>query len=140
MDVKDYWLNQIDIVLRRCNRTFVNLADLSEFCARGVAVVYRITNFYSAYRQLVWPFCNDSQIYEDNSAISRMIGILRSLRADIEAGFVNSLGELVRGELFSDFLEMADYLVKEGYKDAAAIMGGGVLETHIHQLCIRNDI
>jgi hypothetical protein len=35
---------------------------------------------------------------------------------------------------------MADFLVKEGYKDAAAVMGGGVLESHIHQMCIKNNI
>jgi len=55
-------------------------------------------------------------------------------------GYLTSLKEIVHGELFGDFLNMADYLVQEGYKDAAAIIGGGVLESHLRQLCIKHGI
>jgi hypothetical protein len=36
--------------------------------------------------------------------------------------------------LFSDFLELASYLNSEGYKDAAAVICGGVLEGHLRKL------
>jgi hypothetical protein len=48
--------------------------------------------------------------------------------------------ELIHSEVFADFLEMADYLCKEGYKDAAAVIAGGTLESHLRQLCIKNNI
>jgi hypothetical protein len=35
---------------------------------------------------------------------------------------------------------MAEYLLKEDYKDSAAVMTGSVLEEHLRQLCIRNSI
>ena len=35
---------------------------------------------------------------------------------------------------------MAEYLLKEGYKDPAAVMIGSVLEEHLRQLCFRNSI
>lgn len=38
-------------------------------------------------------------------------------------------------EVFSNFLEQAGYLLAEGYKDAAAVMIGSVLEQNLRQLC-----
>lgn len=35
---------------------------------------------------------------------------------------------------------MASHLLDEGYKDPAAVMIGGVLEEHLRQLCLKNDI
>ncbi len=37
-------------------------------------------------------------------------------------------------------LEMADFLLREGYKDPAAMIGGGVLEKHLRQLCVKYGI
>lgn len=48
--------------------------------------------------------------------------------------------ELVNAELFFDFIEMADHLIEENYKDAAAVLLGGVLETHIKKLAEANNI
>lgn len=47
---------------------------------------------------------------------------------------------LVSSEVFSDFLEEASYLLAEGYKDAAAVMIGSVLEQNIRQLCQENKV
>lgn len=37
-------------------------------------------------------------------------------------------------------LEMATHLLDENYKDAAAVLTGGVLEEHLRQLCRKNQI
>ena len=42
--------------------------------------------------------------------------------------------------MFSDYLEMAEYLLNEGYKDAAAVLIGSTLEVHLRELCISNNI
>ena len=46
----------------------------------------------------------------------------------------------MHAELFADFLEMADYLLSEGYKDPAAVLGGSMLEEHLRQLRQSMDI
>ncbi len=63
-----------------------------------------------------------------------LAGILQSLRADLAAGYVRSQRELLHAELFADFLEMAQHLLNEGYKDAAAVIAGSSLEAHLRQL------
>lgn len=47
---------------------------------------------------------------------------------------------IVSSEVFSDFLEMASYLLTEGYKDAAAVMIGSVLEQNLKQLCQKYSV
>ena len=67
-------------------------------------------------------------------------GILKAVKQDIVGGWLFTVKGLVSAEIFSDFLEMAEYLLKEGYKDSAAVMTGSVLEEHLRQLCLRNSI
>lgn len=70
----------------------------------------------------------------------RLIGILTSLRDDISAGRLSTLTELVHADVFSDFLDMGEHLLQEGYKDAAAVLTGGVLEEHLRKLCSKHAI
>jgi hypothetical protein len=70
----------------------------------------------------------------------RMIGVVDSLRADVASGFVQGVSELIHGTLFADFLEMAQHLLEEGYKDAAAVIAGSALESHLRQLCEKMSV
>jgi hypothetical protein len=61
-------------------------------------------------------------------------GILMGLRDEISDGLLDSLPALVRRDLFDSYLVMAEYLLNEGYKDPAAVIVGGSLETHLRQM------
>jgi len=67
-------------------------------------------------------------------------GILKAVKQEIDGGWIFTVKALVSAEIFSDFLEMAGYLLSENYKDPAAVMTGSVLEEHLRQLCLRNSI
>jgi hypothetical protein len=69
-----------------------------------------------------------------------LLGVVRALRADYEAGYMRSVEELVHADLFSDFLDMAKELLDKGFKDPAAVVAGSVLEGHLRQLAAKNDI
>jgi len=75
-----------------------------------------------------------------SSNIPILVGILEALKADLEAGYLLSVEELIHGEVFGDLLEAAAYLLDEGYKDPAAVLAGCVLEEHLRQLCKKNGI
>lgn len=66
--------------------------------------------------------------------------ILLSIQNEIEGGWLFSVKQLISAEIFSDFLEMAEHLLSQGYKDPAAVMIGSVLEENLRQLCIKNEI
>lgn len=67
-------------------------------------------------------------------------GILKAAKSEIDGGWLTRLKGLVSAEIFSDFLEMAEHLLNENYKDPAAVMVGSVLEEHLRQLAIDNSI
>jgi hypothetical protein len=68
------------------------------------------------------------------------VGSLKALRRDYSDGYLQTIKGLVRADVFADFLEMAAYLLEEGYKDPAAVLVGGVLEEHLRGLCTTRTI
>ncbi len=72
--------------------------------------------------------------------IKYLLGILKALRTDYESGYLESIHELVHAEVFLDFIEMAEYLFEEGYKDPAAVLMGSLLEENLRKLCQKHDI
>ena len=74
------------------------------------------------------------------AAIPDLAGIIESLRTAYESGYLSEIEELIHADLFSDFIDMSDYLLKEGYKDPAAVIVGGVLEEHLRKLCLKHSI
>ncbi len=74
------------------------------------------------------------------SDVERGIGILRASKEELEGGWLMTTKGLLSAEIFSDFLEMAEHLLAENYKDAAAVITGSVLEEHLRQLAQKHAI
>ena len=72
--------------------------------------------------------------------LPKLIGVVQALRDNIQAGYLISVQELIHANLFADYLEMADHLNGEGYKDAAAVTTGSTLEAHLRQLCAKHGV
>lgn len=142
-------IDQIDQALQtyasyRASAKYDDLSDLqneikNEVLTLLAATIDRIAPPGSVYRQQA------DAAYKDfgrtNGHIAAILsGILRALKADYSAGRLQSFTELIHADLFSDFLEMAQHLLSEGYKDAAAVIAGSVLEGHLRQLCEKHGI
>jgi len=69
--------------------------------------------------------------------IPKLVGIVRAMKADISAGWLTTVEELLHADTFADFLDQASELLGKGYKDAAAVLTGGVLEAHLRALCVK---
>lgn len=68
------------------------------------------------------------------------MGIMTAARNELAAGWLQTARGLLSAEIFEDFLEMADHLLSEKYKDAAAVIIGSSLEEHLRQLAIAASI
>ena len=73
-------------------------------------------------------------------SIPDLVGIAEALKTEYESGYLHKIEELIHADLLSDFLDMGEYLLAEGYKDPAAVIIGGVLEEHLRKLCLKNSI
>ena len=76
--------------------------------------------------------------YESSGKFS--LGVLTAIQQQVKNGWIETTRGLVTSEVFADFLEMADHLLEQRYKDAAAVMAGSVLEEHLRQLCISASV
>jgi hypothetical protein len=68
------------------------------------------------------------------------LGILKAIRDEIAGDWLFTVKGLVAAEVFSDYMEMAEYLLASNWKDPAAVIAGSTLEEHLRQLCRKNGI
>ena len=108
------------------------IPDILRIITQSKAAVIRIAGVVSPYAQQVDDII--AHYSWDRHKVGPLVGVIEALKHDLEAGYMQTTEELIHAELFSDFLEMASYLLDEGYKDAAAVIGGASLEGHMRQL------
>src|SRR6266446_665706 len=105
---------------------FVEAGRYSEFRAASLSFVMRTFGVDSPHYKEFESSVTDQSDY----CVEHGLGVLNGCRGELAGGWVFSTKGLVSAELFSDFLEMAEHLLAENYKDPAAVVVGSVLEEH----------
>lgn len=106
--------------------------DIKALQSRCLAAIDRVVGKNSAYYESA-----DRILKEKNhswSHLAGLVGVAQSLLFDLQNGYLKSLEEIIRSDVFADFLEMAEHLTNAGYKDAAAVLAGSTLEAHLRKL------
>ena len=85
-----------------------------------------------------------------NSAVSSYLDIpdtaifaksaFDAARENFDGGYLSSVRNMVRAEVFESELEQAEELLKSGYAVPAAVVAGTVLETTLRDLCSKHAI
>lgn len=75
----------------------------------------------------------------DAKALLGMLGVLLSVRSDLEAGYTTTLAERVRDEVFGDLLDIAESIVKL-HAAPAIVLAVSVLEEHVRKMCEARDL
>lgn len=142
-------LKQIDFALQKSDEIieqskYNDCSDLkwgirNELITLIHATIDRLSPSSSIYRKNAEDILNRFGT-SDSRNLRPLSGILKALRTDYEQGHLESINELIHADIFGDFLEMAKYLLEEGYKDPAAVIAGGVIEEHLRKLCLKNGI
>lgn len=142
------FLQQIDAVLASYNalRGRTQMDDMSNLpeherqivVSRAIAAINRIAGPNSSYvAEVRRVLVTSPRIFQH---INQVIGVLGALREDVATGYLQTAIELAHGEVFGDFLEMAQHLLDSGYKDAAAVIAGSALESHLRALATKANI
>jgi hypothetical protein len=113
-------------------------SDRQGLLTRAIAAVRRITGDKSIYSQEIDRTISELPYLHVH--LEFVMGVVQALRDDISAGYLQSITELIHADIFSDFLEMASHLLKQGYKDAAAVIAGSTLESHLRKLANKNGL
>ena len=113
----------------------ISNTQVHQMKTRALAAIERATGRSSVYFGQAQVVLGEKR--NDWEHLAALIGIVQCAKIDIQSGYLSGLEELIHADVFSDFLEMADYLLSSGYKDAAAVIAGSTLEAHIKQLCAK---
>ncbi|MEK6236767.1 MAG: hypothetical protein N2C14_18835 [Planctomycetales bacterium] len=144
-------IKEIDSVLKDCHKAIkatphrnasgLSVPELSRLQALMSHTINRFTEHGNAFRTQAQKVLDDSSgpchYYID---IPCLLGILQGLQTAYENNYLESVQELVHADLFVDFLEMAEYLLSENYKDAAAVIVGSTLEEHLRKLSVKHAL
>lgn len=109
------------------------------FSLQAINAIWEICPEKSTYHQ------EATEIYSYLQTMSqsydfRLYALLCNLANDLKLGFIGKISSLLQMEIFLDYLDMARHLLDEGYKDAAAVITGSTLESHLRQLCTTNQL
>jgi hypothetical protein len=146
-DVSDKLISHLDKILaefyslqERGGEDYSDLHtfDIQGFLTMAQAAIEQIGGSNSVYARDVKEIMDEG--YGCAYEVASIAGVVKALRAGLEAGYLQGITELIHGELFADFLDMASHLLDEGYKDPAAVIAGAALETHLRQLCDKQGI
>ena len=108
--------------------------------------------WYSSAKNLIGKACSEQGIHykqiEDIYTLNKgnsyympgCLGVLESAYEDFKSGLLEDTKALITAEVFTDFIEQAEYLLDEGYKLPAAVLMRGVLEDSLRTLCKKAKI
>lgn len=113
--------------------------QLGEINVIAVETIRRLAPLNSTYLIMSDQLLKKKPDHNDDVFYS-LGSILKALRTEVADDCMASFTELIHADLFADFLEMSEHLLDQGYKEAAAVLAGGVLEEHLRKLCIKNSI
>jgi hypothetical protein len=139
-------ISELDIIDPRFPKMLngKDVARVNTWVTRCGQFIKNICSEDSVYYKRLESVFNSRRLREIDKYSEKDIGIvLGSVQAfynDYKDGLLVNVRNLLRAEIFSDFLEMGEHLLNEGYKDAAAVIIGSVLEDTLRNLAVQNDI
>ena len=149
-ELKEEYINQIKEILEDYKKIVPIISTafhppiekrnkIHSIITRVITAIERITTKKSEYYKRAEELLKKKNEY-DREKVVHVIGVLEGLYKDLDADYLKSFSELIHADIFSDYIEMAEYLLEEGYKDPAAVITGSTLEEHLRKLCIKNGI
>ncbi|MGC2457044.1 MAG: hypothetical protein WA435_03505 [Gallionellaceae bacterium] len=120
------------------------IQELLSMTARGGQLITRLYGNNSQYFEMfqastrIPAFSTMHSNYY--SHVSKLVGLFKGIQHDINAGMLSNIRSLVQAEIFADFLDMAEHLLGEGYKDASAVLLGAVLEDSLRKIADANGV
>ena len=118
--------------------------ELASITARGGQLITRLYGSDSHYFQMfkaATQVPNFNMMFSDcHDHVADVVGIFKAVEHDIKSGMLANFRSLVQAEIFVDFLEMAEHLLVEKYKDASAVLLGAILEDSLRKIAGANGV
>lgn len=111
---------------------FVDSKKFYEWKAEALSFIQNVFGEQNSHYKLFEKNC----VHAHHGDALQGLGVLKAAKADIEGGYLVKISELAAADIFVNFLDMAEHLLKQGYKDPAASLVGAVLEDGLRKICV----
>lgn len=146
MNLKDF-LRRVDEIIKFGQQALVtkrstelgSWVSAESFAQFRTAALSFLVNLYGERHPYYLDFDEKVKVAR-SGPVKTGIGILTAVKGELKGGWLVTARGLISAEIFADFLEMAEYLLAEHYKDAAAVIAGSSLEEHLRQLATKHGI
>lgn len=122
------------------NPNYVDQLLYTEWVVRFKSLAVDLTGENSQYFKRIIKSEDVCYLVSNKDVFSELFSVFEALKKDFKGGFLNSLENIVKSELFESELEQAEELLDKGYYVAAAVIAGIVLETTLRELCGKENI
>ena len=78
--------------------------------------------------------------YADDSQLAWGLELMKGAKEEIEKGYLYKIEHMIAAEFFDSITEQAEYLLKKGFKDVAAVLGRVVIENTLKDIAKREGI
>jgi hypothetical protein len=113
--------------------------ELAEFNASCLGAIDRLTSRHRVYNEQALRELDRHDLGSDELA-SALYGLIRSLKQDIDDGWLSTVREHQHASILGNLLDLASRSLKDGQSNPAAILMGSVLETHLQLLAAKHDV
>jgi len=134
----DSTLMQFDAVANRDRPADDSTGEYFALMARVERIVRQVTGPDSDYVNALSAMTSWSNSLSERA--KHAIGLLRIVRDEVDLGILEEMIVSARRRVFSDFVEMASYFVGEDWPVPAVVILGATLESHLRQLCVKNEV
>jgi hypothetical protein len=116
---------------------FVDVQLANQWLTSCLNLLSRVFGETSVHYQSLSKHFSDYPKFPD---VDQAFGVLLAAKDDYEKGSLFEVRILIEAELFDDFLEQAENLLRSGYYQPAAVIAGSVLEDGLRKLCDKQGV
>ncbi len=117
-------------------QTFINEQQFHDFRISGISLLSRIFGDKNQHYQ-----CFKTEVTSPGaSRTKRGLGILSAARTELQGNWVETTRASITSEILTEFMAMAKTNIEAGNLQSAAILICAVVEKHLRNLCLANDI
>ena len=117
-------------------QTFVNEQQFHDFRISGISLLSRIFGDKNEHYQ-----CFKTEVTSPGTSRTRRgLGILSAARTELQGNWIETTRASITSEILTEFMAMAKTKIEAGNLHSAAILICAVVEKHLRNLCLANDI
>jgi hypothetical protein len=120
------------------------VTQMAMWARRGGQLIQRLYGRDSEYFRTFTSILKDkdfSNVHSNNyQHLAQLQAVFRAVEHEIKNSLIGNIRGLLQADVFADFVEMAEHLLNQKYKDAAAVVTGAVLEDTLRKIADKHSL